>query len=506
VTAARLSPAPVLRLLAAPRAAVVLLGGAAWTLGGAWMGAMTRFTAMKPAQAVEGEVFGALIAALLLFGVPALAGLVAGEAAQELFRRPMTSRLPGIVRRVADAARALGLLACLACAAAVLALWGPTDLRLTEIGVARPGVIATLAVALAGFAAGSWVLARVGYGWSWILRLAGFLALAHAAQPLLVAATRWPVLGIAVAAAAVVAAELRYRPRMAAAMARGSVPTVFGPVRDWARREDWDERVASPAADRLLPNGRLGGDLRGWMRALAFEQRTDRNGTRTWQAIGWLAAISVAVGMVGPVIGWVLERGGETPGLAAFLAIELLGGSDAALPGLFIVLALASGLQAFLAGTPFTPAFPYPLSRRMRARVAFRAAVTVGFGHHAAVLALGLGLGGLLAYLGGVAWPAGLPAIASFALIHLLVFPVYAAVGLRLRAAARLGRVWSAGIGYGVPLVVALGAAAGLRSEWEPFVEAHARIAGVAYACAVAAGFALLRGFVRRHYAVADLV
>lgn len=510
----RFSPAPVLRLLAAPRLLLVLAGGASWTLGAGWFGTMLRFKTLQPGSSTEAEVYAGLLATLLLFGVPALVGVVVGEAAQEVFRRPMCFRLPGVVRRMAGAARSLGLATCLLVTACLHLGWDGTGWWLGNEAPGGPGVLAAFSVALAGFAAGSWLLARVGYGWGWLLRLAGFLALAYAAQPLLAAATGSTVLALAVGAGSALAATQRFQRGIAARMAAGSVPTIFGRFCDWGHNQHGRQAVRARDPGRLPPRAPLGGNLQGWMRARYFEQRTNGKGTQTWQAITALAALFMAIGLVGPIMGWLLEHGEEAPGLLLHLAAFLLGPPDGAAPadlpaatGFFIALAAGAALQAFMAVTPLMGRILYPISRRMRARIAFRAALGVGLAHTAAMLLMGLGLGAGLLALEGAAWPAGLPPVAAIALMHLLLFPLYAVGALRLRLAASRRRLGRAALAYGLLLAGLLGILAGLQPAWETALEALPPLLSAAlYAVLAAGGFCLLRAFLQRHYTRVDLV
>jgi hypothetical protein len=524
-TAASFSPAPLLRLLMAPRTLLVLIAFGGCTFFVAWIGMVARFDSLKMGPGGERGIFEALIATMLLFLLPVLVGVVVGEAAQEIFRRPLTHRLPGMSRRVPRGALLLGLLASTATLACVQLLWGLAGWRLSAVGDTLPTPLATFSIALLGFATGSWLLVRVGSAGSFLLRWAGFFALAYGAQPLLVAGTHSSFLALAIVVLSLAVASQRFRISIVRKMAEGRIPTLFGSLKDLRT----DEKKRAPSRDRrrtthLMPPRELERNPAGWSRVTAFERRTAGNGLRSWHMIMAFALYPIIMVGIGPLTVWLR---GETSltGLMAEFADGLLVDSDVSRTDQFgfdearlFYLNMTSFLLVYVmilvARLPFTNSSFCPISRRIQTQLVFRTVCTLGLGFTAAGLALDLGLGNLCRFLSDGSL-SGNPVFASSLSINLFVFPWLALCALHFRNAYLNSRLVR-GIGLlllsVIPTLVLanqlasfLATDVGLR--WHNSLAATSPLLPwLVYILAVISSFALLRLCLRRHYRRVDLV
>ncbi|MEC7583717.1 MAG: hypothetical protein VYE77_05320 [Planctomycetota bacterium] len=515
------SPAPLLRLLMTPRALLVLLVPGSWAFGMAWIGTVARFNYRELEPGGESGIFGALVATMLLFLLTALVGVMVGEAAQEIFRRPLTHRLPGMTQRVSRGALLLGLLASTAALVCVQVSWGPAGWRLSAASDTLPTPLASFSIALLGFATGSWLLVRVGSIGSWILRWVGFFALAYVAQPLLVAGTRSSFLALVVVVLSLAIASQRFRISIVRKMAEGRAPTFFGSLKDLGTvGKQRAQLQAHTRATQLMPPRELERNQEGWSRAADFELRTAGNGLRTWHMAMAFAVYPIIMAGVSSLIPWLRS---EMPlsGLVAELADDLLVGSDVSGTDRFgldmsrlFYLNMASLVLTYvmtlIARLPFSNSSFSPISRRMQTQLVFRTVCTLGLGFTAAVLALGLGLGNLCRFLSDGSL-SGKPVFAWTLSINLLVFPWLALCALHFRNAYRDSRLVR---GTGlillsiIPpqlLLYLLGTDVGIR--WHNSLAATSSILlWLVYLLAVIGSFALLRLCLVRHFRRVDLV
>ena len=480
--------APVARLVVTRRTLLPLVGLSSCAAFLAWVAAMMRMDGGSP-PAADARL-GPLLAGSALVFLPAVVGLVTGDALEQLARRPALRLLPDLQRRLLVAQ---GLVACLACAPlAVVA------------GALRSGLgpLEALGPSLVGFALGALFPGRSRNAWVWLAPFAMLVLvepLCRAARSPLVAAA------LALVAAGAVAAQV-------ASLVRPGAPRERGVTWLWpfASRAARQELLRSrPSDPRLVPPARIA-DLAGWRAAHRFEQAAGPGALLTAGRTLQLVLVCYAIALLTPTLPALLEGQGWRPVLlraSEALVGPLSGGArlEGHLASNFVmVLWAAPAILSGLAAAPLLGGMLYPLARRERAELAFRVSLSSSARVCAAVLAVGA-LGTALASTAhGLPLPRRLPTFAWVALFGTLSAPWAQALWLALarHVRRRPGKsAWTLILGLSASLVL-------VRAAWALWlaVEPGIGVALVAgYLVALAASLLAQRALLRRHFARCDL-
>ncbi|MCP3919303.1 MAG: hypothetical protein GY711_27505 [bacterium] len=414
----RLETMPLGRLVLRPRALLGAAGVASFMLGIGWIGSMARFNNLVEPH-TDPEFVRILLAAAVVL-IPATVGAFACELLHEVLSASATAMLPGIVRRLRASVVRLGILA------SVLVALGLSPWLPGAYGAAGAGP------ALLGFAVGSWAMTHTGSGVVGAARTAAFaalIALAYFAAPLLETASAWSVnAGLALLAAALIHRRFR-EPLLRASMSHKAptmLSTFFAPRRARQAREIAFERAP-------LPPARLGRSLSGWVAACWYERRTTRSRVGTPYGTFCLMLLAMAVSLVAPALAGILESPGSAVERLRSLTLHLTGalvgeadpgrGTEFARSSIVIVLGMAAEISTLIASAPLASGVLYPISRPMRARLAFRSGLAAALTIAAATLVAGTLVGGALLLLGGHDVPRTLPVFAWVALANLLIAP-----------------------------------------------------------------------------------
>ncbi len=473
---------PITRLFVAWRGALAACLSLSWGLALGWVGYALRIGAQPPDTAA-GE--HALLAACLAVAVPATVGVCVGEAVQELLRRPMTVLLPGLRARLRASALVLGSATALATA------------LLVRLERDADALHALAALALSGYAAGLWLLLRIGSGWFWLARAALVLALVRVADSLLAG----PLTSSAGAALAVLVSVAVIGLRFARPLARlgfaSAIPTVFSSA--WSHRVDRDaarrELARAPARTAVaLPPQRLGGSLAGWERAWRFEHGGLLGHWLLLAVVAIAVGLTIASGMLA-TDGSFAERWKH--GLEqAFLGLVGWSGDSVSAaprnPSHFV--AFSAAAVATLGCQPVVQRIFLPIGRELRARLALRIAIRTSL---VGTSLIGLAAGGSALVLGiacAGTWPAGLPVFARVLLLMLVATPWFQLAARALGSKPPLN------------LALAIGAALILADLGRSSLLAAPSAALVAGALALhVAGWIAVARYLARHFRTQDL-
>ena len=507
-----LSARDTLRLLqavAAPRTLVVMLGAAAWTIGLGWMATMVRFNQGGYEPAEEQRYLNGLMVSLLVFALPAMCGVVVAEVTQELLRRPLTNRLPDMVRRTAAAACTLAWILAAVLGTLAFAASSPESVVLGPSESTQPTVLAYVTLALLGYPAGAWLRGHLGPRALWVVRLALFLVLAYGAITIVHAVSESVAAGLVLAALGIAATRSRFHPRICVRVAQSGMPTTFqflaglsggtGAPRDF-----------TGDGGRRYPSGPMGGNLRGWWRAHRYELVTMNRSVGPDTVLALLSAASFLFCIGWPPLVQLVLRGEATGASAA----ELLGGVRGAmdlgfassLRRTFLVVGSFSAGIAVLGAGPFCNHFPRPIARRQRVSLSLLVAARTLAVYLAWFVVLALLARVWILPLVGVDPAPGVPPILRVFLAQSVLFAPFVTLTLWAGHQMRRSRRWRSFGLLVLGMVLLFGSAGSLEhwadaNLWNSWWQAALALVG-----ALVVGFALLGLALSCHYRRCDLV
>ncbi|MEZ6018327.1 MAG: hypothetical protein R3F49_24730 [Planctomycetota bacterium] len=484
--------APVWRLVWSRRLVLPAIGLTALAGFVGWIGAMIQFSRVTPAPG--DPMFAPLVAASALVMLPSVVGLLAGDAIQQLARRPSLRLLPALHGRLLAALGALALVTCALVAACAV------QFR------AELSMVTALGPAALGFALGVLFPGRARKGLAWIAALA-FPVLA---DPLCHVAAH-PLVTIALIAGCAAAVQLELRRLLRPGVNLEPGVTWLQPLGSQSARRSAKRSVVHGRA-QVAPPERVAG-RRGWLAAHLFEHRSTQNSILAPAGTAQFVAVCFAVSMVTPVSQGLGAGGPGFKDLIATVAEAVVGPIEAstrlgwsASSTVVLVTWAASAIVAAFAGAPLLGQWLYPISRRDRADLC----VAITRRASLLVCVVQLALGGvasvaLLATL-DIAWQRALPTFAWVALVGLATAPWVQVLWLALTRQLRKQQGWRTwGLGFaGLALPVVL-----VCVTWDLWAHKSGRPVTApwiaAYAVVLAAGWSAHAPLLRRHFARCDL-